>query len=90
MGIDDFLMGIWVMQIYLTDTGDLPHPGDLSSWESPPTLLALPIRLFEYLKRLRNLKFSVRKITNIQGSVLRSCKSRAAVYFAFKQSLTNN
>ena len=35
------------------------------------------------------MKFSVRKITDIQGSVLSSCEGRAAVYCAFKQSLMN-
>ena len=54
------------------------------------TLPALSVGPFEYVKRLRNLKFSIRKITNIQSSVLRSCEGRAAIYCAFKQSLINN
>ena len=65
-------------------------PGDLSPGNPHQTLPALSIGSFEYVKQLRNLKFSVRKITNIQGSVLSSCESRAVVYCAFKQSLINN
>ena len=42
------------------------------------TLSTFSIGPFKYVKRLRNLEFSVRKITNIQGSVLSSCEGRAA------------
>ena len=66
------------------------HPGDLRSSVSPPNFEALSIGSSEYVKRCGNFKFSVRKITNTQGGVQSSCGGKAAVYCAFKQSLTNN
>ena len=60
------------------------HPGDFSSWESPQTLPALFIGPFEHVERFRNLKFAVKRITNIQSTILSSSDGTAAIYFAFK------
>ena len=64
-------------------------PGDLSPG-NPQNFAGPFFGSFDYVKRLRNLKFPVRKIANIQGSVLSSCEGKAAVYCAFKQGLINN
>ena len=44
---------------------DLSPPGDFRSWESPQILPAFFIGLFEHVERFRNLKFAVKRITNI-------------------------
>ena len=62
----------------------IEHPGDFKSWESPQTLLALFIGPFEHVERFRNLKFAVKRITNIQSNVLSSSESTAAIHLAFK------
>ena len=59
-------------------------PGDFRSWESPQTLLALFIGPFEHVERFRNLKFAVKRITNIQSTVLSSSEGTAAIHLAFK------
>ena len=59
-------------------------PGDFRSWESPQTLPALFIDLFEHVERFRNLKFAVKRITNIQSTVLSFSESTAAIHLAFK------
>ena len=51
---------------------NLPLPGDFRSWESPQTLLALFIGPFEHVERFRNLKFAVKRTTDIQSTVLSS------------------
>ena len=57
------------------------YPGDFWSWESPQTLPALFIQQVE---PLRNLKFAVKRITNIQSTVLSSFEGTAAIHLAFK------
>ena len=59
-------------------------PGDFKSWESPQTLPALFIGPFEHVERFRNLKFAVKRITNIQSTVLSSSEGTAAIHLAFK------
>ena len=59
-------------------------PGDFRSWESPQTLPALFIGPFEHVERFRNLKFVVKRITNIQSTVLSSSEGTAAIHRAFK------
>ena len=61
-----------------------PVPGDFRSWESPQTLPALFIGLFEYVERFRNLKFAVIRITNIQSSVPSPSEGTASIHLAFK------
>ena len=74
-GTDEFV-GI---AFYATD-----DPGDFRSWESPQTLPALFIGPFEHVERFRNLKFAVKRITNIQSTVLSSSGGTAAIHLAFK------
>ena len=59
-------------------------PGDFRSWESPQTLPALFIGPFEHVERFRNLKFAVKRMTNIQSTVLSSSEDTAAIHLAFK------
>ena len=59
-------------------------PGDFRSWESPQTLPALFICPFHHVERFRKLKFAVKRITNIQSTVLSSSEGTAAVHLAFK------
>ena len=60
------------------------NPGDLGSWESPQTLPALFIGSFEHVERFRNLKFAVKRITDIQSTVLSSSEGITAIHIAFK------
>ena len=53
-------------------------PGDFRSWES------LFVGLFEHVERFRNLKFAVKKTTNIQSTVLSSSEGTATIHLAFK------
>ena len=53
-----------------TKVGPPNKPGDFRSWGSPQTLPALFIGPFEHVERFRNLKFAVKRITNIQSTVL--------------------
>ena len=62
----------------------LQLPGDFKSWESPQTLRALFIGLFEHVERFRNLKFAVIRITDIHSTVLSSSEGTAAIHLAFK------
>ena len=57
---------------------------DFRSWESPQTLPALFIGHFEHVQRFRNLKFAVKRITDIQSTVLSSSEGTAAISLAFK------
>ena len=59
-------------------------PSNFRSWESPQTLPAIFIGPFEHVERFRNLKFAVKRITNIQSTVLRSSEGTAANHLAFK------
>ena len=59
-------------------------PGDSRSWESPQTLPALFIGPFEHVQQFRNLKFAVKRITNVQSAVLSPSEGRAAIDLAFK------
>ena len=56
-------------------------PGDFRSWESPQTLPALFIGPFEHVERFRNLKFAVKRITDIQSTVLSFSEGTAAIHF---------
>ena len=58
--------------------------GDFRSWESPQTLPVLFIGRFEHVERCRNLELVVKRITNIQSTVLSSAEGTAAIYHAFK------
>ena len=60
------------------------HPGDFRSWESPQTLPALFIGPFEHVKRFHNLKFAVKRITNIQNTVLSSSEGKTFIHRTFK------
>ena len=60
------------------------HPGDFRPWESPQTLPALFIGCFEHVEWFQNLKFVVKRITNIQNTVLSSSEGTAAIHCAFK------
>ena len=62
----------------------LINPGDFTSWESPQTLPALFIGLFEHVERFRNLKFVVKRIKNIESTVLSSSEGTTAIHLAFK------
>ena len=62
----------------------LKLPGDFRSWESPQTLLALFTGPFEHVERFRNFKFAVKRITNIQSTVLSSSEGTAAIHLAIK------
>ena len=55
-------------------------PGDFRPWESPQTLPALFIGPFEHVERFPNLKFTVKRITNIQSTVLSSSEGTAAIH----------
>ena len=68
------------MYLYLT----LTLLGNFRSWESPQTLPALFIGPFEHVERFRNLKFAVKRVTNIHSIVLSSSEGRAAIHPAFK------
>ena len=59
-------------------------PGDFRSWESPQTLPVLSIGPFEHVERFRNLKFAVKRVTNIQNTVLNSSEGTVAIHLAFK------
>ena len=59
-------------------------PGDFRSWESLQTLPAIFIGAFEYVERFRNLKFAVKRITNIQSILPRSSEGTVAIHLAFK------
>ena len=59
-------------------------PGDFRSWESPQTLRALFIGLFEHVERFRNLKFAVIRIKDIHSTVLSSSEGTASIHLAFK------
>ena len=59
-------------------------PGDFKSWESPQTLPALFIGPFEHVERFRNLKFAVKRITNIHSTVLSSSEGTVVIHPAFK------
>ena len=56
------------------------YPGDFKSWESPQTLTALFIGPFEHV-------FAVKRITNIQSTVLSSSEGTAAIHLAFKYTI---
>ena len=58
--------------------------GDFRSWESPQILPALFIGSSEHVERFRNLKFAVKRITNIQSTVLNSSEGKAAIHLAVK------
>ena len=58
-------------------------PGDFRSWESPQTLPALFIGPFEHVELFRNLKFPVKRIRNIQSTVLSSSEGTTAIHLAF-------
>ena len=60
------------------------YPGDFRSWESPQTLPALFIGPFKHVERFQNLKFAVKRITNIQSTFLSSSEGTAAIHLAFK------
>ena len=62
----------------------MPLPGDFRFLESPQTLPALFICPFEHVERFRNLKFAVKRITNIQSIVVSSSEGTAAIHLAFK------
>ena len=62
----------------------IAYPGDFRSWESPQTLPALFIGTFEHVEWFRNLKFAVKRITDIQSTVLSSSGGTAAFHLAFK------
>ena len=47
-------------------------------------LPALFIGPFEHVERFQNLKFAVKRITNVQSTVLSSSEGTAAVHLAFK------
>ena len=59
-------------------------PGDFRSWESPQTLPTLFIGPFEQIERFQNLKFAVKRITNIQNTVLSSSEGTFGIHLAFK------
>ena len=48
------------------------------------------IGLLEYITQFRNLRFTVRRTTNIQCSVLSSSEDIFATYRAFRQSSVNS
>ena len=59
----------------------IDYPGDFRFWESPQTLPAFfTAGPFEHVERFQNLKFSVKRITNIQSTVLSSSESTAAIH----------
>ena len=69
--------------VFFTTTTFYILPGDLRSWESPQTLPALFIGLFDHVERFQNLKFAVARITNIQSTVLSSSEGIAAIHLAY-------
>ena len=70
--------------IFKTNSVDFDLPGDSRSCESPQTLPALIAGLYEHVKRVRNLKLEVIRITNIQSTVLSPSNGTAAIHLAFK------
>ena len=58
------------------------QPGDFRSWESAQTLPSLFIDPFEHVERFRTLKFAVKRITDIQSTVLSSSEGTAAIHLA--------
>ena len=56
----------------------------------PQTMPVLLIGSFEYVKRFRNLKFTVKGTTDIQNSVLSSSDDTASSYHALIQRLINS
>ena len=58
-------------------------PCGFRSRESPQTLPAIFIGLFEHVERFRNLKFAVKRITDIQSTVLSSSEGTAAIHLGF-------
>ena len=79
------------------DSHDLESPGtinyvhsftpltclsDFRSWEYPQTWPALFNGPFEHVERFKNLKCAVKRITNIQSTVLNSSEGTAAIHFA--------
>ena len=82
-------LGIWLKTIFfhtifIIATIYTKYPGDLRTWESPQTLPALFIGPFEHVERFRNLKFAVKRITNIKSTVLSSFEGTATIHLAFK------
>ena len=59
-------------------------PGDSKSCESPQTLPALIIGLYEHVERVRNLKLAVIRIAHIKSTVLSPSDGTAAIHLAFK------
>ena len=70
--------------VILPGQGIDSYPGDFRSLESPQTLPAFFIGPFEHVDRFRKLKFAVKRITNIQSTVLCSSEGTVAVHLAFK------
>ena len=60
-------------------------PGDIRSWESPQTLPDVLIGPLETGKQFQNLKFTVRRTTHIQRSVLSSLEGAATTYRVLKR-----
>ena len=57
-------------------------PGDFRSWESTQALPALFIGPFEHVERFQNLKFAVKRIKNIQSTVLSFSEGTAVIHLA--------
>ena len=62
----------------------LTLPGDFRSWESHKLCRPSLNGPFEHVERFRNLKFAVKRITDIQSTVLSSSEDTAAIHLAFK------
>ena len=60
------------------------EPGDVRSWECSQPLPALFIGHSEHVERFRKLKFAVKRITDIQNTVLSSFGGTAAIHLVSK------
>ena len=82
--LDLYSIGIYAFYTSPTEKSFPGRPGDFRSWESPQTLPVLFIGPLEHVERFRNLKFVVKRITNIQSTVLSSSEGTAAIHLTFK------
>ena len=62
----------------------------ISGLEYPYNFAGPFIGPFEHVQRFRNLKFTLRRTTNIQSTVLSFSEAKDVIYCALKPSVINN
>ena len=65
---------------------EIHFPGDFMSLESPQTLPASLMDLFEYEKQFLNLKVTIRRPADIHSSVLNFSRRKYHTSLAFKEA----